>query len=210
MSKKVSLVDYGVGNLFNLRRAFEHLGAQCELIQDPDAIRNAERLIIPGVGAFGEGITNIERLGVIPAIQEYAKNGRPMMGICLGMQLLFSTSEELGTWRGLDCIPGTVTRFASGAWKLPHITWNSIEPAAGCSWDGTILHDIPPGASMYFNHSYFVTPSDPHVALGCTDYADTHFVSVARKGSIVACQFHPERSGEWGLRLLSNFLTQAS
>jgi glutamine amidotransferase len=205
MSTQVSLLDYGVGNLFNLRRAFEHLGCECTLITDIDAIRSAARLVIPGVGAFGEGIANIEKLGVVSAVREYARSGKPLMGICLGMQLLFDESEELGRWKGLEIIPGSVTRFAQGSWKLPHIAWNSLEHAAHDSWSGTVLDGVPEGALMYFNHSYFVTPVDSRVGLASTQYAGIRFVSVARKDNVSACQFHPERSGEWGLKLLSNF-----
>ena len=207
MSNKVTLVDYGIGNLFNLMRAFEHVGAKPHLISDIESIRSADRLVFPGVGAFGEGIGNLTRLGLIDALKEFAKTGKPMFGICLGMQLLFSRSEELGEWKGLDILSGDVLQFPKGSWKLPQINWNTLHPAR--SWDKTILHGIEPGTAMYFNHSYFVKPSDKKCSLATTAYAGIDFASVVHSENIAACQFHPERSGEFGLKILSNFANRS-
>ncbi len=204
MTAKVTLIDYKIGNLFNLQRAFEHLGCTPSLINDVDSIKNADRLVVPGVGAFGEGIENINKLGIKDAIKDFAKTGKPIIGICLGMQLLLSHSEELGSWNGLDIIQGNVLRFKEGNWKLPQITWNSLEKSK-TSWEQTILDGLPSGALMYFNHSYYAEPKDPKVILATTNYANYQFASVLKQENVFACQFHPERSGEWGLKLLSNF-----
>lgn len=208
MSSSVTLVDYGVGNLFNLQRAFQSLGFSCTMVNHPAGIKAADRLVIPGVGAFGAGISQLVELGLVEPIREFVASGKPVMGICLGMQLLLSTSEELGNWKGLDIVRGRVIRFPSGSWKLPHITWNSIEPVA--EWKDTILADIPARSAMYFNHSFFVEPGDRSLAIAVTPYADTSFTSVLRQANVHACQFHPERSGEVGLKLLSNFATLKS
>lgn len=203
MSPRVTLIDYGIGNLFNLQRAFQHEGATSELVSDVDSIRSADRLVIPGVGAFGEGITNLQKLGLVDAIRDFVSTGKPVIGICLGMQLLLSRSEELGDWKGLEIVPGDVKRFKDGDWKLPQITWNGLEPAR--SWRGTVLENIADGSLMYFNHSYFVQPQDPACVLATTSYAGISFCSVLHKNNIFACQFHPERSAAGGLRLLANF-----
>lgn len=203
MKGAITVVDYEIGNLFNLKRAFEHLECACNFVQDVDSIRGADRLVVPGVGAFGAGITNLKNLGVVEAIKAFATTGKPLIGICLGMQLLMTRSEELGQWNGIDAVAGDVLRFKDGTGKLPQITWNSLEPA--CSWEGTILQGIPPGSLMYFNHSYYVQPNESKYSIATTPYAGINFTSVMRKDNVFGCQFHPERSSAWGLRLLSNF-----
>lgn len=203
MKTPITLIDYGVGNLFNLKRAFEHIDCDCTFVQDLDSIRKADRLVLPGVGAFGAGIGNLQKMGLIEGIRDFARTGKPMIGICLGMQLMLSRSEELGNWNGIDVVAGDVLRFADGEWKLPHITWNSLEAAS--AWDNTILDGVPPGSLMYFNHSYYVALKDQKFSLATTPYAGIRFTSVLRKDNIFACQFHPERSGKWGLKMLSNF-----
>jgi imidazole glycerol-phosphate synthase subunit HisH len=201
----LTVIDYGVGNLFNLCRAFESLGVKTVLTSDPDEILRSERLILPGVGAFGAGITNLKELGLIPAILEYARTRRPIFGICLGMQLLFSESFEHGHWKGLNVLPGKVDRIDGQGCKLPQIAWNTLIPTR--DWKGTILEGLPLEAQVYFNHSYCVSAEDVSDSLALTTYGATTFSSVVNRGNIFGCQFHPERSGKWGLLLLKNFAT---
>jgi glutamine amidotransferase len=206
MTTGVTIVDYGIGNLFNLDRAFQHLKVKTSLITDPDSIRRAERLVIPGVGAFGEGIGNIDKLALAEPIREFAKTGKPMLGICLGMQLLASTSTELGNWKGLNVVGGAVVKFPAGPWKLPLISWCPVLESNGLNpWSGSILDGLTSGADFYFNHSYHLQLSDPASVLASANYAGTSFTAVLRQDNVFACQFHPERSAHAGLRLLSNF-----
>jgi glutamine amidotransferase len=205
MTKRVTIVDYGVGNLFNLERAFAHLGIYAELVTSGEKVARADRLVIPGVGAFGEGIENLRARGLIEPIKAFIKTGKPVLGICLGMQLLATSSTELGNWKGLDVLHGQVVRFTEGAWKLPLISWCPIRQRDGRSWDRTILEDIPSGSEFYFNHSFHFQAQSPEDTLATTSYAGLEFTSVAHHQNIFACQFHPERSAKSGLALLSNF-----
>jgi glutamine amidotransferase len=212
MSKKVTVIDYGVGNLFSVRRAFEHCGAEVVLTDSPDVIAQADRLVLPGVGAFEDGMKGLRSRGLIEPVQSYAKNGRPFLGICLGMQMLLSVSEEFGEHEGLGLIPGRVTRIpdttADGKpHKIPHIGWNALTHAnAGERWDQTILGEIEPGASMYFVHSYGAEPENPGHRLADCLYGDRRVSAVVRSGNLYGCQFHPEKSGPIGLKILHGFL----
>ncbi len=203
------IVDYGVGNLFNVQRAFSHFGLDSTISKDPETVRKAERLILPGVGAFETGVSHLKSYGLIPAIRTYAKSGRPLLGICLGMQLLLTESEENGRHRGLDLIPGRVLRFKGPArgrpiFKTPQIGWNTLLGSAA-SWKDTILDGLDREPYMYFVHSYCVYPKDQKTRLAVTRYGRDEFCSVIRQKNIVGCQFHPERSGDFGLKILENF-----
>jgi glutamine amidotransferase len=207
---KVTIVDYELGNLGNVRRAFESVGAETVFTQDPAQIAKAERLVLPGVAAFGAGMANLNRLGLVEPIREFAKTGRPLIGLCLGMQLLLTSSEERGSHKGLDLVPGKVLAFPKGAqasdgrkFKVPQIGWNSLK---GSSWEKTIFKDLPKDPQVYFVHSYYVSPQDPKVTLASTDYAGMQFCSALSHQNLAACQFHPERSGPVGLKILKNFL----
>lgn len=203
----IRIVDYGMGNLRSVQKALERLGLEAALTQDPEDIRNADKLVLPGVGAFGAAMVNLERLGFIKPIREFARSGRPFLGICLGMQLLLSESDEQGVFKGLDLIPGRVVKFfkpedmgpSTQGLKIPHMGWNTLVKVSDCP----LLQGVPAGASVYFVHSYYPDPPEEFVA-ATTDYG-IDFCSVIWKDNIFATQFHPEKSGAVGLRMLENF-----
>ena len=213
----VLIVDYGVGNLFNVARAFRALGAEPIISNDIQKIRMAERILLPGVGAFAAGMEGLRAHGLVEVLKEIAVAGTvPFLGICLGMQLLMDSSEENGKWQGLGILPGTVKRFSApveGAehFKVPQIGWNTLEiPNSNRSWEKTILHSITPAPSVYFVHSYYVLPQNPEDTLAETVYGNERFCSVIQRDNIRGCQFHPERSGETGLAILKNFIESRS
>ncbi|MBI2843373.1 MAG: imidazole glycerol phosphate synthase subunit HisH [Armatimonadetes bacterium] len=203
----IRIIDYGMGNLRSVQKALERLGFHAALTQNPHEILEADRLILPGVGAFGAAMVNLERLGLVEAIREFVRSGRPLLGICLGMQLLLSESQEQGLFRGLDIIPGRVVKFfkpedlreATSGLKVPHMGWNTLARTGDCP----LLKGVPDQASVYFVHSYYPDPPREFVA-ATTDYG-IDFCSVIWKDNIYATQFHPEKSGTVGLRMLENF-----
>jgi glutamine amidotransferase len=209
--KTVTIVDYGLGNLYSIRRAVEYLGGSAVIAEEPSLVAEAKRLILPGVGAFGKGMDNLIKMGLVDILKDFAASGRPMLGICLGMQLLMDESEELGRRKGLGIIRGKVVRLsgdsASVPCKIPHIGWNTVSRArpSGC-WDGTILNGLPEGCFMYFVHSYAPAPSDSGDTISVTEYGGKVFSSAIQKGSVCGCQFHPERSASGGLMVLDNFI----
>lgn len=201
----ITIIDYQVVNLRSIHKAFERLGHAVEVTADPDRIRRAERVVLPGVGAFRAGMEHLNRLGLVPAIRETIEAGTPFLGICLGMQLLMSESEEFGRHPGLGVIPGRVVRFPSGdpamaGLKIPHMGWNTVtmtrRPAA--------LAEVPDGAYFYFVHSYYVVPDDPAAVAAETAYG-VRFASVLARRNVLACQFHPEKSQAPGAALLARF-----
>jgi glutamine amidotransferase len=200
----IAIIDYDMGNLKSVHKAFESVGHRATVTRDPKVIADASHVVLPGVGAFGDCMRNLERYGLVGPVLGALRAGKPFLGICLGFQLLFSESEEFGTHRGLGVIPGRVVRFASGGsaipMKVPHMGWNSIAIGKG----SPVLDGVPNGAFMYFVHSYFVVPDDPSVACTMTDYGRPFVSSVARD-NIFACQFHPEKSQSAGLRIIRNF-----
>lgn len=215
MKPKVTVVDYGVGNLYSVTRAFEYVGAEVELTADVAAIRAASRLVLPGVGAFRSCVEELAGHGLTGVVRDFALCGRPMLGICVGMQMLFSSSDEFGITPGLALIPGHVTVVpstgADGApHKIPHIGWNRLRLAEGRdSWAGTLLDGLTPGeASVYFVHSYTAQPQSSD-RLADADYDGRLISAVVRSGSLYGCQFHPEKSGETGLSIIRNFLALA-
>lgn len=211
-SLSVTIVDYGVGNLFNVERALRSLGAKTVISKDAHEIEDAERILLPGVGAFAAGMDGLRQSGLIDPVRAAAARGIPFLGICLGMQLLMDTSEENGTWDGLGLIPGKVRRFSApqnGAhFKVPQIGWNTLTPSAGADWKRSILANLASDSFVYFVHSYYVEPRDSEDSIAETWYGDNRFCSVIRRGSISGCQFHPERSGDAGLSILRGFLEQ--
>ena len=200
----IAIVDYDMGNLKSVQKAFEAVGHRAAVTRDPKAIADASHVVLPGVGAFGDCMRNLERYGLVEPVTKAIAAGKPFLGICLGFQLLFSESEEFGTHRGLGVIPGKVVRFPSNGspahLKVPHMGWNSIT-----IWQRSpVLEGVPDGAFMYFVHSYYVVPDDRAVACTMTDYG-TPFVSSIARDNIFACQFHPEKSQAEGLKIIRNF-----
>ena len=194
------IVDYGMGNLRSVQKAVAYVGGSASVSGEAAAIRRADRVILPGVGAFGDAKRRLEETGLEAALREVAASGRPVLGICLGMQLLFEASEEFGRHAGLGVFDGTVARLPDGGGKLkiPHMGWNRVEAVGECP----LLAGLD-GADFYFVHSFAVASS--RCAAGMTEYG-TAFVSVARRGNVHATQFHPEKSGEAGLALYRNWL----
>lgn len=211
---QVTLVDFGAGNLLSVHRAFSHLGAAVVLAATPEGIVGAERLVLPGVGAFGACMDNLRRNGFDQAVKMFVASGRPFLGICVGLQMLFDESEEFGLHAGLGLIPGRVTRIpglgADGRpHKIPHIGWNRISPAGETKWAATPLANTQAGTSVYFVHSFAGQPRDPRHALAQCDYDGVAILAAARKDNMTGFQFHPEKSGPAGLAILSAFLETA-
>jgi len=208
----IVVVDYGMGNLRSVCMALKHCGAEVQITDSPAQIRLADRLVLPGVGAFADGMAELQLRGLVAAIQEYAQRGRPFLGICLGMQMMFDVSEEFQDTAGLGLIPGKIvaippTTAESLPHKIPHIGWNKLLiPVTGAQWDKTILDCIKPGAMVYFVHSYTAVPDLPASRLADSDYHGRIISAAVRSGNLSGCQFHPEKSGEVGLHLIRNFL----
>jgi imidazole glycerol-phosphate synthase subunit HisH len=202
----VTVVDYGLGNLFSVARALESQGARVGFAADPDAVRSAERLVLPGVGAFGDGMAGLASRGLVEPIREFARSGRPLFGICLGTQLLMDEGREFGTHPGLGLVPGSVGPFdeqrGERVDKIPHVGWNAIRPTATRRWQGTFLSETAPGTAMYFTHSFVIRPANDADVVAVADYAGGEVCAVLRHGNVSGCQFHPEKSGPAGLALL--------
>jgi glutamine amidotransferase len=200
--RPLAIVDYGRGNLRSVQKAFERLGHAAEVTRDPERIVAAPGVVLPGVGAFGACMTNLTGLGLVEPVKEAITAGRPFLGICLGMQLLFEESEEFGPVKGLGILPGRVVRLATDPGiKIPHMGWNSIRKVR----EAPALFGIDDGAYVYFVHSYYPVPTDQAVVATTTTHGHDFASSVARD-NVFACQFHPEKSQLIGLRLLDNFV----
>lgn len=199
----IQIVDYGMGNLRSVQKAFEKLGHQAAICTHPADLAAAERVVLPGVGAFRDAIAQLRKQGFVEPLTDYIGSGRPFLGICLGLQLLFDVSYEDGEYPGLGIIPGQVVRFASApGLKIPHMGWNSLDVLR----PNPLLNGIETGAHVYFVHSYYVVPHDEHVIAATTTHGGP-FVSMIARGSLFATQFHPEKSQHVGLQLLRNFAT---
>ncbi len=195
---KITIIDCGISNLRSVQKAFEKVGVSTQTSRDPNVIEAAEKLVLPGVGAFGQGMENLGKNRLVEPILRHVKNGKPIIGICLGMQLLFSESEELGHHRGLNLLKGRLRRFPSTV-KVPHVGWNQ----AHARRSSPLLKGINGGSYFYFVHSYYLEP-DENVTLTTTDYG-IEFPSSIEKDNIFGIQFHPEKSQEKGLTILKNF-----
>jgi glutamine amidotransferase len=202
----IAIIDYGMGNLRSVQKGFEKVGYEAVVTSDPKVVLEADKVVLPGVGAFPDCMRNLEQGGFVEPILKVLHDGRPFLGICLGLQLLFTESEEFGIHKGLDVIPGRVVRFPEGMTedeeelKVPHMGWNQVSikrcPPA--------FNGISDGTNFYFVHSYYVEPEDPSVIATTTSYG-IEFCSSIWKDNIVATQFHPEKSQEKGLAILQNF-----
>lgn len=201
---KVVVVDYGAGNLHSVSRAVVNAGTRPLVTSNPAYLEEADALIVPGVGAAADTMANLRRSGFVEPIREYIASGRPFLGVCMGQQALFDVSEEGGEHECLGILPGRVVRFSNGL-KVPHMGWNQVRIAQ----PHPIFEGIEDGSYFYFVHSYYPKPENADVVVGETDYGVT-FASVIARDNVVATQFHPEKSGEAGLRMYSNFLKIAA
>lgn len=203
---KITIVDYGMGNLRSVQKGFEKVGFDARVTADPREVEQADKLVLPGVGAFRDCMDNLRRGGFIEPILGHIDAGRPFLGICLGLQLLFTESEEFGRHEGLDIIPGKVVRFPDDmrqggeVLKVPHMGWNQIEIRRAAP----IFRGVEEGTSVYFVHSYRVVPDDESLVATVTDYG-VSFCSSVWKDNVMATQFHPEKSQRVGLKILENF-----
>ncbi len=211
---KITLVDYGIGNILSVQRAFEYCGAQVILSDNPQDIINSDYLVLPGVGAFADGMKGLAERGLIEAILDFASKERPFLGICLGMQMMLGRSEEFGIHEGLGLIPGSVVRIPDQdvhgvRHKIPHIGWNSLElPDKKENWGGTILEGIEAGEAVYFVHSFTAVPVNLCNRLADTYYNGQIISAAVQSGYLYGCQFHPEKSGVTGLKIINNFMKQ--
>ncbi|OIP65168.1 MAG: imidazole glycerol phosphate synthase subunit HisH [Nitrospirae bacterium CG_4_9_14_3_um_filter_53_35] len=204
----IAIVDYGMGNIRSVQKGFEKTGFKAEIVREPEAVRKASALVLPGVGAFKDCMKNLAALRLIDPIVEHIQKGKPYLGICLGMQILFTESDEFGKTPGLGLIPGKVVRFhfertdsdPSDLRKIPHMGWNTIHKVK----NPPILKEVPDRTYLYFVHSYYVAPDDPEIIAATTCYG-MDFTSMIWKDNLFATQFHPEKSQEAGLSILKQF-----
>ncbi|MFH2060671.1 MAG: imidazole glycerol phosphate synthase subunit HisH [Pseudomonadota bacterium] len=207
LNHKIAIIDYGVGNLFSVKHACEAFGMEGVITSSVQIIQNSDAVILPGVGAFGSAMQSLEDNGLVPVIKDAAFSGKPFLGICLGMQLLFEKSHEFGLFDGLGIVKGEVVRFSQpyGSsekhFKVPHVGWNKINPAQEKTWENSYFKTLSKGTYMYFVHSYFAVPTDPEIILSNTRYGDQTFCSSFQYKNILGCQFHPEKSGPEGLEI---------
>jgi len=203
MSATVTIIDYGLGNLHSVINALHHVGAEVAVADDAAGVRAAERLILPGVGAFADGMKGLAQRGQDDAIREVVAAGRPLLGICLGMQLLFDESDEFGLHQGLGVIGGRVARIPSDGVKVPHVGWNRLQPVG--SWDASPLAGVAAGEWAYFVHSYRALTNDPAHLIAESPYGPHRIAAAVAAGSVIGFQFHPEKSGIAGLGMLARF-----
>ncbi len=203
---QISIIDYGVGNLYSISKACRKFSDSIVVTEDPEIIKSSSALILPGVGSFGAGIDGLKRRGLVRVIKEFADSGKPILGICLGAQLMMSKGYEFGEFDGLGIISGKVVRFdeLSSGTKIPHIGWNKITISDGMQ--ETIFSSLSAEPHFYFVHSYIMEPDSPKNIFATTNYGGSSFCSVIKQGNIYGCQFHPEKSAKDGLKIIKNFI----
>lgn len=213
-NQTISIIDYGLGNLKSVSRAFEALGKSVKIVNTPPEIRNADYLVIPGVGAFSDGMKGLQQRGLVEPIIDFAKQKKPLLGICLGMQLLMTESEEFGLHKGLNLISGRVVPLKSPkqvneeGYKVPNYGWHDLLIQNGhreTFWENSVLKEIKPFSEVYFVHSYYVIPENIEDSLAIIKYGSQNICAVIKKENISGCQFHPEKSGKIGLEILNAF-----
>ncbi|MGE4469820.1 MAG: imidazole glycerol phosphate synthase subunit HisH [Desulfovibrio sp.] len=207
----VTIIDYGLSNILSLQRALVHCGAKVQVANAPSDVACAKRIILPGVGSFGCGINTLQNSGLITPLREFAAQNKPLLGICLGMQFLHQSSDEGGFHPGLGIIPGSITHLplknkAGFQNKVPNVRWCSLHALAGKQFEDPLLCGISPGMSTYFVHSYHAPVKNDGTTIAAAYFAGHPFSAIVRKGQIYGTQFHPEKSGDVGLRILRNFL----
>jgi glutamine amidotransferase len=199
---RIAVIDYGMGNRRSVEKALEHVGAAAAITADHDELRAADGLVLPGVGAFPQAMRNLDALGLPDVMRELVADGVPLLGICLGMQLLFDASDELGRTAGLGLIRGQVTRLQTGGLRVPHIGWNEVRLERSSS----LTAELPDGGAPFYHvHSYAARPADPDTVIGTTEYGE-RFATIVGHGSVSGVQFHPEKSSRHGLRMLDAFM----
>ncbi len=198
----IAIVDYGMGNIRSVEKAFHKIGVDAQVTADPSSVRNASGIVLPGVGAFRDCMANLDNLNILDTIVGEVRKGKPYLGICLGLQILFSESEEFGHCKGLGIFPGRVVRFqlADPTLKIPHMGWNTVS----FNKQPPVCTGIPDRSHFYFVHSYYVVPENPDIIAGTTEYG-IPFTSMVWKDNVMATQFHPEKSQDLGLRMLKGF-----
>lgn len=197
----IGIIDYDAGNIRSVEKALSYLGEKTVVSRNPETLKNADKVILPGVGSFGQAMENLHRYELVPVIQDMIKEGKPFLGICLGLQLLFESSEESPGVEGLGILKGKILKIPSSpGLKIPHMGWNSLQ----LQNNGRLFRNIPQDTYVYFVHSYYLQAQEPEIVKAVTGYGTEIHASV-EKDNVFACQFHPEKSGKYGLEILKNF-----
>lgn len=197
----IGIIDYDAGNIRSVEKVLSYLGEKTVVSRNPETLKNADKVILPGVGSFGQAMENLHRYELVPVIQDMIKEGKPFLGICLGLQLLFESSEESTGVEGLGILKGKILKIPpSPGLKIPHMGWNSLQ----LQNNGRLFQNIPQDTYVYFVHSYYLQAQEPEIVKAVTEYSTEIHASV-EKDNVFACQFHPEKSGKYGLEILKNF-----
>ena len=211
MTPKVTIIDFGSGNILSVTRAFEYCGATVSVATKAGEISLADHVVLPGVGSFGDAVSRLHSNGMFEATKNFAASGKPLLGICLGMQLLMEESEEAGHHEGLGIVNGKVLSIPNSHMngrklKIPHIGWDVLSMPRNDGWNGTLLDRLPENPTMYFVHSFAVTPENPDTILATTNHGDLKICAAIHLNNVYGLQGHPEKSGAVGLSILKNFL----
>lgn len=209
MRKNVVILDYGIGNVKSIANAFVEIGAEPVLSSNRSVIMKADALILPGVGAFQKGMENLEEANLVQIIYDFVATGKPFLGICLGMQMLLNESEEFGNRKGLGLVPGKVRKLeveAESNEKLPHVSWNEIYSPVEGRWNDSLLKETKLNTDVYFVHSFVAVPENQDNILAIANYGNSAFCAAVKRDNITGVQFHPEKSGRTGLKMLFQFL----